>query len=1086
MGFSASELTYLRSQKPRTAIIRWYLAVAPYGETDLFTAQVNDAAIERGEMSITYDGATGEADAEIWMTLWVGSTPGAFDKGMVRIRDIDTVANIIEVAENDDIDWADDDYLTIPGECGFREIWGKYQRLDEETGTTYKDYDRAWGDGNYTENMRPKANAGPPAVKFLNDDGYVDIEFIGEDSYAVKVGENIASWSWEFRDGVVQSGGANQEGTRVNPNVVRYSTTGMRYVYLQVTDTNGRTMTHYVPIWTFDEDEMPYTQVEVQELACDDNGWCARLKCFQTNTTEEDIIHSFPDGALCVLFTETEYGGTETSICGFQDREEVEFVGWIKGETLDFNFEEGSVEFEAVSTDGILRSIPGFAFRITNDDTPTNWEEMLHLNVDRAQAMLLQWHCTVNSIAHINRVGEDRRIAIQDFPRGSIFEQLNDHLLNDAQCRIMTDRQGIMWATKDPQFMEAADRDAVDVACTLTEPDWLGRIEERRSHWPKVGYVMLGGMDATLTDDGFPQAYLSQAPGRCPSRSNDEIREEGYIVEDQDELNWWSGMRYAKENCDYPDLPVDLVGFWPGFDPAYQRYVKLTTEDPLGRNDWNQERFIVRGVAHQVLPRDLTALTELTLEHETMDVGEGETVDIPDLNEYHTPMHTPNITTPDPPSHTWTPDSLQGVGAAVAITAREVALTTGLLPEGLDEWPLDMFGFPTGPTWVDITPGAANIPIMAFRYIHVDEDTIGGWLMTYNQVFICNDLMATPVVWTDTNIPTVIGTGWPDNTIMYNAAIRNLVSNPDWAYVVQGYPSYNEIYAYYTDDRGANWHASTFNCADAARNCSWVGYEQVAMDPVGGEMWLFCADQGVLNNQYCGGAVYGAELRSLDLGVNTLLYQWDPALHAARGIPCKMRQVLMDRQLAYMISGWHGAGRLYRSEDRCASWQDVTPPNTDRVYDFFTATYAVDEITIATRDSVSSRWELHFSDDRGDTWSLLADVATNIWNDGQVDPQHWLPCIGGWPGDEDIIWIGPHYRIEGATCPAPAGCVDNNSAAWAWYYTPDHGANWYTLNGNWYTVFGRYSGTGIAHWFPICEPQMNHYITPLPRIGENA
>jgi len=146
MSFTPTELSYMRDQKPYTCKIRWCLAIAPYGTTPIFTARVNDpgGTIDDPNMTIPIDAAVNNG-VEDDMTLWVGSSALARDVGKVRIRDVSGIgAGSIEVAENDDIEWADDLYLTEPGDAGFRELWSKYQRLDA-AGALYKDYDIAYG-----------------------------------------------------------------------------------------------------------------------------------------------------------------------------------------------------------------------------------------------------------------------------------------------------------------------------------------------------------------------------------------------------------------------------------------------------------------------------------------------------------------------------------------------------------------------------------------------------------------------------------------------------------------------------------------------------------------------------------------------------------------------------------------------------------------------------------------------------------------------------------------------------------------------------------------------------------------------------
>jgi hypothetical protein len=109
----------------------------------MYQARVNDASIAKGEQLITYDGGTGDLnDAYGGMTMYVGTSAGAKDKGEIWLRDRPT-ATEMEVGENSHINWEDDDYLTI---VNFSQIWPVYPRYtqDEENITVYKFYDIAY------------------------------------------------------------------------------------------------------------------------------------------------------------------------------------------------------------------------------------------------------------------------------------------------------------------------------------------------------------------------------------------------------------------------------------------------------------------------------------------------------------------------------------------------------------------------------------------------------------------------------------------------------------------------------------------------------------------------------------------------------------------------------------------------------------------------------------------------------------------------------------------------------------------------------------------------------------------------------
>jgi len=626
MTLSVAVREALRSQTEGAAQVRWYLALAPYGDPT-FTAQVNDAAIARGERDIVYDNDAGEGNILVGFTLWVGSTSGAYDIGKVRIKAIDTGTNTITVAENDDIEWADDLHISCPGEDGFRELWGVLPRITEAGGvvTFYEDYDEAYNDP-VDDVIPPKANAGPPVCDFLGTDGSVWIEFYGSPySFTTETGAAIASYTWDFADGVIVAGGVNNAGTEAAPNVISFTTPGFRYVSLTVTDNTAqaRTGTVYIPVWIFDRTNEPPLTVEVlgQEAR---PSWNLRVRAFETNSTATEAFNDYPDGALCVLFTETLYPDGAGNVSGsFEWRENIRFVGWLEGESLTFNYEAGTVDFTAISHDAVMRRLPGFAYTMEDDATPSDWYEINDLNVDRALHAHLERRSTVNQVCHVETLGEgnNRDIAIQGFEDGSVYAQAQNHLLSDAMVTILSDRQGVLKVRRDPQMMDNVDRAAVEVLLTITNDDWMNDIDEMKPHPPRVGLVRMGGFS-------YETPLLSQAPGTAPTQSESTIYKEGYIVEDQTELNLWSGCTWKKGNLDFPQVPMEMIGYWPVFDPADQEFVRITITDPLSRNAWTNKDFIVRGVTFRDLMLPGTCRTELLLEEENV-VQYGETQTIP-------------------------------------------------------------------------------------------------------------------------------------------------------------------------------------------------------------------------------------------------------------------------------------------------------------------------------------------------------------------------------------------------------------------------------------------------------------------------
>lgn len=684
-----AERNTLDSQVLHSAQVDWYLALAPYGDPT-FTARINNAVANYGDREIIYDGDVGEASIVAGMTLWVGTSANAYDVGKVRIRSVNVGTNTITVAENDHIEWADDLYLTCPGSDGFHELWGIYSRITEAAFvvTFFEDYDIVYNDP-VDDVIPPKANGGPPIPTFLNDDGYIDISFVGDESFTTEVGAAILSYTWDFADGVVQSGGVFQAGTCAAPNVVRFSTTGFRYVTLTVVDNTAQNRSGivYIPVWTFDPDEMPIA-IEMVSMNASPH-WSAQFKVF-------DPSDAISDGALCAIFTRTTYPDGTNGIGGFCHRSEVHFVGWLDKESLSWSIDGGTVTYTALGHCSRLDQLPGFAYTLEEEPTPSDWYMVADLNFDRAAHIHFERRCTINRVAHVNRLGEGntRTIAIQPYPDASIYTQLQEHLAVDAMASVLADRQGIIHIRRDPQFMTPVDRNGVDVVTTLEVDAILGILDELKDHQPQLGYIRLGGF-------AFETPLLAEAPGIAPRQSESSDHEEGFIVINQVELTWWAAAWLCKKNAPYKTVPVELNGYWPVFDPAFQEYVRMTIADPLGHNPLVNQRFIVKEVEFKSMPADGTSVTRMVLEMEA-PLCSGNYLDIPAPPELTTnpPPGFPTYTIP-------TPD------IAIVHDRAEVYSTPDFNA--------------LNPTWTNIT-GLLEGVIFAVECDHFDG--VGGWALT--------------------------------------------------------------------------------------------------------------------------------------------------------------------------------------------------------------------------------------------------------------------------------------------------------------------------------------------------------------------
>lgn len=126
-AISSANKTLLRSTTGSHKTIE---RVYGFGYPTAWSGRVNDGSIVRGAQSIAYDsGSLGTnfafGDLQAGMLLLVGSSAGASDKGRRRVLSIsgNATSGTIVVDWNDDVDWGDDDHLTM---INFFPPWPKF------------------------------------------------------------------------------------------------------------------------------------------------------------------------------------------------------------------------------------------------------------------------------------------------------------------------------------------------------------------------------------------------------------------------------------------------------------------------------------------------------------------------------------------------------------------------------------------------------------------------------------------------------------------------------------------------------------------------------------------------------------------------------------------------------------------------------------------------------------------------------------------------------------------------------------------------------------------------------------------------
>jgi hypothetical protein len=554
-------------------------------ESDIPTSQV--IAYDNGGPAVGY---TSDIFFPQNTTLWVGSTPGHRDVGIVRAKSMLStwphVTGAIKVAENSDIQWEDGLYLTLKDE---HRVWPRFPRValsefPDPTGTIvawWKDYDIEYADQSIEE--PPVVVMGPPACAFI-DGGLASVNFWGGDSYSPRDTE-LATGTWTFPHGTPAT--ASTLGTEAAPHSVTWTTPGAYMTRLHVIDENGHTSNGYRPVFIFDRSgaNAPYTDFEIRSMSGDFSagGWTASFRVFA-----EADVEDFPEGTQIVVFAEDWYGGEKRSIGGYGDRENIVFVGWIKADSVRKEPTTGEITFDTHGVHGELLNCPGFPISVERvTETPEDWGEIYNMDLDLAAFHVGYWHSTMYEVSDVLESGDTRDCKYMDIPEGNIYNQLDRTVWNETiLARTLVDRQGRIKYDHNPQYLQPHERGYLDTIMTLQNGDWLGRVEAQELHEPRVSWVDASGARLASWEKTYP--VFSMAPGETPKADGAFTQLTNLLVSNQDDVNRMAGYALANANKAHPDrttglaaVRVPLQGNYRVFDIQPQEWVLFPSLDTL-------------------------------------------------------------------------------------------------------------------------------------------------------------------------------------------------------------------------------------------------------------------------------------------------------------------------------------------------------------------------------------------------------------------------------------------------------------------------------------------------------------------------
>ncbi|HEY4721975.1 MAG TPA: hypothetical protein VII92_09025, partial [Anaerolineae bacterium] len=426
--------------------------------------------------SITYNTGTGTHTSIIAdQTLYVGTSAGAYDLGMCRIRNltgIGATSGTFEIGEESEINWQANAYLTVKDEFA---IWPRHIKLD---GTTPYIDDITYAAQNSACDSIPVM--GPPRVLWMENEAteaYITLD--GSDSWSLN--NSITGYLW-----ACPTASATEDLDTATP-LLTFNTLGVHRVSLTITNDDAATFTAYRYIFVvraseastgaLSSDYILSNDFKIDSLSGDyeSGGWTARVTMYD-GATRADIR----DRALVVIHTRDIYGSSRSSVGFIAGAENILFAGWIAGETINRSADDmyGFVSFSIEGPQYWLSRIPAFPVGLKDTAaTPAKWTRFLGLTAKAATWHMLHWRTTITRCSDVLPLDNSWRAARIEAPGAqSLWEQLSVIEGSTVLAKPCADRYGRLFNQIDQQLLDDTARGAIPDVMTLDGQDIAGEV----------------------------------------------------------------------------------------------------------------------------------------------------------------------------------------------------------------------------------------------------------------------------------------------------------------------------------------------------------------------------------------------------------------------------------------------------------------------------------------------------------------------------------------------------------------------------------------------------------------------------------
>jgi len=511
------------------------------------------------DWSVSYDNGSGSlAGCLPDMTLLIGSSAGAGDKGAARLRkapdDLGGGLGVFYLGADPALAIEFGDYLTVIDD---------FEPFAKHPVDTLMDVDVTYSDQFTDFDPVPWFN-GRCAVIAAGGTALFDA------SRCWVPGSTISGLSWTF------TGADSYTGETTATPTATYDTSGRYRVKLTVTAANGKSFSGYGYVFVLGENLAGESNHLADEVEVD-------YMAGGSATVELLDRPAIRDGARAIIYTRDWYNAVEQSFGPVAGRENILLEGRIIGETIKRNPMQDTVEFEIGGPVAILERLATLPAGLVDRTLPTDegqedlpdWSVMDDMTVTKGLHYLAHLRSTITRCMDIDVEDWDWPIHKLTSDAETLFSQLTAYA-ERAALSVRADRSGRIFVERDTQLYPISYRTAnIPVAMTLVDGDWLDELTIVRRQRGEVGMATAEG---TIFSGGKLTQVGGRAPGDQPAHWGVQEGLSELSVSGAVDVTMLAGLMAGAKNAEIERITARLAYNNRLMDTAPRMFVNVTVD----------------------------------------------------------------------------------------------------------------------------------------------------------------------------------------------------------------------------------------------------------------------------------------------------------------------------------------------------------------------------------------------------------------------------------------------------------------------------------------------------------------------------